>query len=217
MPSINQCMLFLSLALCASALATPYDVRHVNHHRSVAARVATPQEPAIASGGQTLRRRRINSRCNKTPSSEPAAAADNSTSTSATTTTSEASKSTPVVSTNLGGKLPSFLQGTQTGEGTFYGTGLGACGITNNDNQHIAAVSHLLFDSFPGYQGGNPNNNPVCGKQVTAHYQGKSVTVTITDRCAACALTDLDFSPAAFDTLADPNVGRITGMTWSWD
>jgi hypothetical protein len=216
MPSINQCMLFLSLALCASALATPYDVRHVNHHRSVAARVATPQEPAIASGGQTLRRRRINSRCNKTPSSEPAAAADNSTSTS-TTTTSKASKSTPVVSTNLGVKLPSFLQGTQTGEGTFYGTGLGACGITNNDNQHIAAVSHLLFDSFPGYQGGNPNNNPVCGKQVTAHYQGKSVTVTITDRCAACALTDLDFSPAAFDTLADPNVGRITGMTWSWD
>lgn len=166
MPSINQCMLFLSLALCASALTTPYDVRHVNH-RSVAARIATPQEPVIASGGQALRRRRINSRCNKAPSDTPA---DNSTST--TTTTSEASKSTPVVSTNtLGVKLPSFLKGTQTGEGrpsfpftnccaiclnivlhysgTFYATGLGACGITNNDNQHIAAVSHLLFDSFP--------------------------------------------------------------------
>jgi len=33
--------------------------------------------------------------------------------------------------------------------GTFYSTGLGACGITNNDGQDIAAVSHLFFDSFP--------------------------------------------------------------------
>jgi hypothetical protein len=34
-------------------------------------------------------------------------------------------------------------------EGTYYGTGLGACGITNNDNQLIVAVSKLLFDNYP--------------------------------------------------------------------
>lgn len=35
------------------------------------------------------------------------------------------------------------------GLGTFYATGLGACGITNNDSQDIAAVSYLFYDSFP--------------------------------------------------------------------
>ncbi|TFK57202.1 hypothetical protein OE88DRAFT_1619136 [Heliocybe sulcata] len=101
--------------------------------------------------------------------------------------------------------------------GTFYATGLGACGITNTDTDYIAAVSHLLFDTFPEYNGVNPNSNPVCNKKVTATYQGKQVTVAITDRCTGCALTDLDFSPSAFDQLADPSVGRISGMTWVWD
>jgi hypothetical protein len=109
------------------------------------------------------------------------------------------------------------MEGTQTGQGTFYGTGLGACGITNNDNQHIAAVSELLFDTYPGYDGVNPNTNPLCGKMVTASYQGKSVQVALTDRCTACKITDLDFSPSAFNEIADPAVGRISGMTWVWD
>jgi len=105
--------------------------------------------------------------------------------------------------------------GTQSGQGTFYETGLGACGITNNDGQHICAVSHLLYDTFPGYAGGNPNNNPVCNRQVIATYQGRSVTLTITDRCAACKITDLDMAPSAFNTLADPSLGRID-ITWVW-
>ncbi|KAH7931045.1 hypothetical protein BV22DRAFT_999245 [Leucogyrophana mollusca] len=112
---------------------------------------------------------------------------------------------------------PSFLIGTQTGQGTYYATGLGACGITNTDTDYIAAVSHLLFDVFPGYNGVNPNENPVCNRKVTATYQGKSVTVAITDRCTGCALTDLDFSPSAFSQLASESVGRISGMTWLWD
>jgi expansin (peptidoglycan-binding protein) len=106
--------------------------------------------------------------------------------------------------------------GTQTGEGTYYATGLGACGITNNDSDYICAVSHLMFDSFPGYQGGNPNNNPICGRRVSATYQGKTITLTITDRCEACKVTDLDLSPTAFSQLADFGVGRIQGVTWNW-
>ncbi|KAF5374239.1 hypothetical protein D9758_004725 [Tetrapyrgos nigripes] len=111
---------------------------------------------------------------------------------------------------------PGFLSGTQTGQATYYSTGLGACGITNTDADHIAAVSHLLFDQYPGYNGGNPNSNPVCGKKIKATYKGKSTTVTVTDRCEACAMTDLDFSPAAFKDLADPSLGRLSGMTWVW-
>ncbi|KAM6498182.1 RlpA-like double-psi beta-barrel-containing domain containing protein [Amanita muscaria] len=133
----------------------------------------------------------------------------------ATTTPQAAPSPSP---TNSGGNsgLPSFLVGTQTGQGTYYSTGLGACGITNQDTDYIAAVSHILFDAFPGYNDVNPNSNPICNRKVQVHYQGKSVTVAITDRCEGCALTDLDFSPSAFDQLADPSVGRLSGMTWVW-
>ncbi|KAH9922488.1 plant expansin [Fomitopsis serialis] len=111
---------------------------------------------------------------------------------------------------------PSWLYGTQTGDATWYETGLGACGITNTNSDYIVAVSENLFDNYPGYTGGNPNNNPVCNKQITASYNGKSVKVTVTDRCTGCATTDLDFSPSAFQQLADLSVGRLHGMTWVW-
>lgn len=102
---------------------------------------------------------------------------------------------------------------TYTGQGTFYSTGLGSCGITNTDTDYICAISHILYDS----QGTpNPNNNPFCGRKLTATYQGKSVTVTVTDRCEGCAEYDLDFSPSAFDQLADPSAGRISGVEWSF-
>jgi expansin (peptidoglycan-binding protein) len=110
------------------------------------------------------------------------------------------------------------MSGTQTGEATYYDTGLGACGITNTNTDYIAAMSKLLFDTYPGYAGPgtNPNLNPLCGRKVLAKLNGKQVTVTITDRCEACALTDLDFSPAAFNQLSDPGVGRARGMQWNW-
>jgi expansin (peptidoglycan-binding protein) len=69
-----------------------------------------------------------------------------------------------------------------------------------------------MFDGFPG-AGDNPNNNPICGKKAQITCNGKTITVTITDRCQACKYGDLDLSPAAFDALADPSVGR-TDMTW---
>ncbi|KAJ1311764.1 hypothetical protein OPQ81_010233 [Rhizoctonia solani] len=105
---------------------------------------------------------------------------------------------------------------TYTGQATYYDTGLGACGITSTNSDKIAAASQLLFDGFQGYAGSDPNSNPICGKKVKASYQGKSVTVTIVDRCVACAKTDLDFSPAAFTELADQSLGRLSGMTWSF-
>ncbi|KAG6882289.1 hypothetical protein C0993_011232 [Termitomyces sp. T159_Od127] len=122
---------------------------------------------------------------------------------------------TKTATTRAPTNTPSFLVGTQTGNGT-YSTGLGACGIVNHDSDHIVAVSHFLFDAFPGYNGINPTTNPVCGKQISVSYQGKSVIVTVADCCEGCALTDLDFSPAAFDILADPSVGRLDGITWHW-
>jgi hypothetical protein len=66
--------------------------------------------------------------------------------------------------------------------------------------------------------------------------QGKSVVVTITDRCAGCFIAQslgelnnyrnvirlstissfLDFSPAAFNMIADPAVGRIHDIEWEF-
>jgi expansin (peptidoglycan-binding protein) len=102
-----------------------------------------------------------------------------------------------------------------SGQGTFYATGLGACGIINNDGQDIAAVSHSFFDSFPGYDGVNPNNNPMCGKTARVTFEGKTIFVALTDRCEGCAYGDLDFSPHAFNQLADPSAGRISGIQWT--
>ncbi|KAH7098367.1 barwin-like endoglucanase [Auriculariales sp. MPI-PUGE-AT-0066] len=97
----------------------------------------------------------------------------------------------------------------QTGEMTFYNTGMTACGVTKSDTELVAAVSQLFFDTYPGATG-NPNANPVCGQQatITNPATGKSVTVGIFDRCVSCAFGDIDITPAAFNQIADPNDGR---------
>ena len=46
---------------------------------------------------------------------------------------------------------------------------------------------------------------------------GKSVTVTVVDRCVGCAEYDLDFSPSAFGQLASLSVGRLNNVQWSFD
>jgi expansin (peptidoglycan-binding protein) len=47
--------------------------------------------------------------------------------------------------------------------------------------------------------------------------QGKSVTVTVVDRCAGCAGTaDLDLSPTAFSQLANESVGRLHNAEWNY-
>ncbi|EJD03838.1 barwin-like endoglucanase [Fomitiporia mediterranea MF3/22] len=107
------------------------------------------------------------------------------------------------------------MSGVQHGDGTFFDVGLGSCGITSSSTEMVAAISKQVYDGYPGATG-NPNNNPICGKEVKATYQGKSVTVKIVDRCDGCTgPTDLDFSRGAFDQLADEGAGRIQ-IEWQW-
>ncbi|KAJ3992034.1 RlpA-like double-psi beta-barrel-protein domain-containing protein-containing protein [Lentinula boryana] len=112
-------------------------------------------------------------------------------------------------STAIAGRQDTTSSGTTySGDGTWYETGLGACGITNTDGDAIVAAAWQTFDEYP---------NPICNKQVTMYYGGKSVTATITDRCAGCAgAADLDMSPSLFDTLVgDPGIGRVS-ITWHY-
>ncbi len=58
------------------------------------------------------------------------------------------------------------------------------------------ALSYADFDPYT--PNGNPNNNSLCGKKLRASYNGKSVDVTVVDRCTGCASGSLDLSPTAF-------------------
>ncbi|CAG8654864.1 12315_t:CDS:1 [Dentiscutata erythropus] len=115
---------------------------------------------------------------------------------------------------SLGNKLEprSNLTKRNSGEFTFYGVGLGACGKTNSDSELVCAISTDLFGSSPG---GNSNKNPNCGRTITATFGGKSVDLTVVDVCEGCKTDDVDMSPTGFDRLAAASAGRIKG-TWEF-
>jgi hypothetical protein len=82
--------------------------------------------------------------------------------------------------------LPSNAK-TWTGDLTYYGPGLGACGIDSDDGSAIVAISHYTFDA--AQTGSDPNQNPLCGRKIRAQRvderTGKqvSIDVTVVDRC----------------------------------
>ncbi|KAK0191597.1 plant expansin [Armillaria mellea] len=116
------------------------------------------------------------------------------------------------VSALLGSAALPLVPRDNVGEGYFYSPGLGVCGISNTASDMVVAVSYLLFNSYPGATA-NPSLNPICGKKLVATYGGKSVTVTVADRCPICVGEyDLDFSPVAFSQLASIDVGRLDGV-----
>ncbi|KAF9520349.1 hypothetical protein BS47DRAFT_1323868 [Hydnum rufescens UP504] len=101
-----------------------------------------------------------------------------------------------------------------TGSATFAKQGLGACGMAAKDSDLVVAVSDAFFDSWPGYNGRNPNANTICTKLVIAQYEGKTVEALVTDVNDGGGEYDLNFSPAAFKKLAPESEGILHGVTW---
>ncbi|ODV81682.1 uncharacterized protein CANTADRAFT_43283, partial [Suhomyces tanzawaensis NRRL Y-17324] len=99
------------------------------------------------------------------------------------------------------------------GEGTYYDTGMGACGGVSKDSDRIVAISQKVFNQYN--VNNNPNKNTLCGKQIEVSYEGKSTIVTVVDSCPGCAPDDLDLSPSAFSDIADKDLGRIK-IDWKW-
>ncbi|KIW84412.1 hypothetical protein Z517_03662 [Fonsecaea pedrosoi CBS 271.37] len=109
--------------------------------------------------------------------------------------------------------LPLGNGGPYTGDLTYYEPGLGACGLTSDDNDKIVAISHIVFDAVS--VGSNPNANPLCGKKIRARKDNKSVDLTVVDRCTGCQPMDIDVTINTFADLADIDLGRVL-VEWNW-
>jgi len=233
--TVSKVIVLLSAALFVTAMPSGHHLwRKAHAHHALAAREASPdpvEEPVVIMKRleAVLPRRSLgqNGRCGANKTSTPASTPTYTPTSipTSTPTSTPASMSTPTAKSPAASPSPStgsssdntsggVLSEILSGDATYYATGLGACGITNTDTNMIAAASELLFDTFPGYEGGNPNNNPICNKQVSVTYESKTILVTITDRCTACAYGSLDFSPSAFELLAPLSVGRLHGIDW---
>ncbi|OJD21173.1 hypothetical protein ACJ73_07492 [Blastomyces percursus] len=109
--------------------------------------------------------------------------------------------------------LPSAHGGPYTGDLTYYDPGLGACGIKSAAGEPVCAVSQYLYDAVA--VGTNPNANPLCGKRVRLRRAGRSVDVTVVDRCVGCQPNDIDVSLSVFTQLALEEQGRVD-VQWAW-
>ncbi|KAF8882849.1 RlpA-like double-psi beta-barrel-protein domain-containing protein-containing protein [Infundibulicybe gibba] len=96
------------------------------------------------------------------------------------------------------GLWPHLCNGFQ-GQATWYRTGYGSCGGSNQDGDFIAALSTAEYNGV--LTAGNVLWSSV--------YEGRSVEVTIVDSCPGCGENGLDLSPAAFEALAPSGAGRI--------
>ena len=199
----------------------------VTHYTTIQSTVINGEPTSVAIAEDT--QARVTSSSNEPSETEGANLADNAKElatsvTLATTGSQNANQANTAVATSpspaTGTSTTSTSTGTSqsssgdhSGEGTFYSTGLGACGKTNQDTDYIVAVSHILYEN--NQVNGNSNDNSLCGKKIKASYEGKSVEVTVVDSCEGCAENDLDFSPSAFSQIADQGLGRID-ITWEW-
>ncbi|KAI0197590.1 RlpA-like double-psi beta-barrel-protein domain-containing protein-containing protein [Astrocystis sublimbata] len=88
-----------------------------------------------------------------------------------------------------------------SGDMTYYNPGLGACGWTNGDGDAVVALS--------------PSKSGNCGRQIRIHYNGKSTTAKVVDKCPGCGDESIDVSPTVFDQLANRDQGRVH-VTWEF-
>lgn len=171
---------------------------------------ATPTQTEAQTEAQTAQTEAAQTEAAQTQATS-AAPSPNTTpqfpSTSTPTTTSSTSSSTSSASASSGSS-----SGSKHGQGTYYEPGLGSCGKTSTSEDKIVAVPIGLYNSK---NVGNTNDNPLCGKKIKASYEGKSVVVTVVDACQGCKENDLDFSPSAFESIADKDLGRIE-ISWDW-
>ncbi|KAH9939233.1 RlpA-like double-psi beta-barrel-protein domain-containing protein-containing protein [Epithele typhae] len=94
---------------------------------------------------------------------------------------------------------------THTGRGTFFNVGLGACGKTNVDSDHIVAIPSSRFA-----------NGDHCEQfvQITNTKTKKTALALVRDSCPGCGGGDLDMSPSLFQALGATLDQGVMTVSW---
>ena len=130
--------------------------------------------------------------------------------TTSSTSTQHSSKSSDQASK----PTPSSSNGPYFGDITWFTPGLGACGDTSTDSDHIVSLAEDMWGSSDA---GNPNENPVCNKSITISYKERTAHAVIKDKCGGCVGADLDLTKSLFRVFAPLKVGRVKGVRWTFD
>ncbi|KAF8602119.1 hypothetical protein BDV93DRAFT_545520 [Ceratobasidium sp. AG-I] len=89
-----------------------------------------------------------------------------------------------------------------SGQATWFYPGLGACGGTNTQYEHVVALDAPLW-----------NNGANCWRGITIQAYGQQVDAAIVDLCPGCGYGDLDMAPALFEAFTGLDTG-VFQMTW---
>ncbi|CAF1383113.1 unnamed protein product [Rotaria sordida] len=84
----------------------------------------------------------------------------------------------------------------------------------HNDGEFIAALNSAQFD--PSTPNGNPNNNPLCNREIEVSGPRGTARVRVVDRCPGCPYGGLDLSPAAFQRIVGDLSQGVGQVTWEW-
>ncbi|KAJ6602320.1 hypothetical protein B0H10DRAFT_1823119 [Mycena sp. CBHHK59/15] len=97
-----------------------------------------------------------------------------------------------------------------------------ACGPKHADTDPIAALPQAFFDGYPGATA-NPNDSPLCGKDIiisaSATPGGPLLTAraTVSDICGDCNITtSVDVTPVVFTQFTDQLAGRLHNISWDF-
>jgi hypothetical protein len=104
-----------------------------------------------------------------------------------------------------------------SGDMTVYdpNNGYGACGTQIPNSDFSAALSHEIWGAD---QWGNDglNHNPNCGRRVRVTWNGRTVDVTIKDKCMGCKAGDIDLVRAAWNQITGNRAGDRLKASWTF-
>ncbi|KAI0084816.1 RlpA-like double-psi beta-barrel-protein domain-containing protein-containing protein [Irpex rosettiformis] len=95
----------------------------------------------------------------------------------------------------------------RSSRGTWFNTGLGACGWTNVDSDKVIALAADIYDG-----------GAHCGKSITITNDktGATATGTVADECPGCGGRDLDLTPSLFQELGNLDEG-VLSISWKYN
>lgn len=100
-----------------------------------------------------------------------------------------------------------------SGQITYYTVGMGACGWNDTGKDHSENIVAISKDKM----GTQSNGNPMCGKKITIHANGKTTKATVRDKCMGCAPNNIDVSEKVFKELYGSLDGGRMPVSWSFD